>query len=63
MPAVFYMGHSIHGNEPSGSNAALLSAYFLAAAQGKKIEEYLSNTIILLDPSFNPDGCNASAVG
>jgi hypothetical protein len=56
MPAVFYMGHSIHGNEPSGSNAALLSAYFLAAAQGKKIEEYLSNTIILLDPSFNPDG-------
>lgn len=56
MPAVFYMGHSIHGNEQSGSNAALLSAYFLAAAQGKVIEEYLSNTIILLDPSFNPDG-------
>jgi hypothetical protein len=56
MPAVVYMGHSIHGNEPSGSNAALLSAYFLAAAQGKKIEEYLANTIILLDPSFNPDG-------
>jgi hypothetical protein len=56
MPAVFYMGHSIHGNEPSGSNAALLTAYFLAAAQGKKIEEYLNNTIILLDPSFNPDG-------
>lgn len=56
MPAVFYMGHSIHGNEPSGSNAAILTAYFLAAAQGKKIEEYLNNTIILLDPSFNPDG-------
>jgi hypothetical protein len=56
MPAIFYMGHSIHGNEPSGSNAALLTAYFLAAAQGKKIEEYLNNTIILLDPSFNPDG-------
>lgn len=56
MPAVFYMGHSIHGNEPSGSNAALLTAYFLAAAQGKEIENYLSNTIILFDPSFNPDG-------
>lgn len=56
MPAVYYMGHSIHGNEPSGSNAALLSAYFLAAAQGKHIEAYLNNTIILLDPSFNPDG-------
>lgn len=56
MPAVVYMGHSIHGNEPSGSNAALLSAYFLAAAQGETIEAYLTNTIILLDPSFNPDG-------
>jgi hypothetical protein len=46
MPAVFYMGHSIHGNEPSGSNAALLTAYFLAAAQGEKIEAYLRNTIL-----------------
>src|SRR5687767_9374759 len=56
MPAVFYMGHSIHGNEPSGANASLLSAYFLAAAQGREINEYLDNTIILFDPSFNPDG-------
>lgn len=56
MPAVVYMGHSIHGNEQSGTNAALLTAYFLAAAQGEKVEEYLKNTIILLDPSFNPDG-------
>ena len=37
MPIVVYIGHSIHGNEPSGSNAALLSAYYLAAAQGKEI--------------------------
>ncbi len=56
MPAVFYMGHSIHGNEASGSNAALLVAYHLAAAQGKEMEDYLANTIILFDPSFNPDG-------
>ena len=56
MPAVFYMGHSIHGNEPSGANASLLTAYYLAAAQGKEIEEYLNNTVILFDPSFNPDG-------
>lgn len=56
MPVVFYIGHSIHGNEPSGSNSALLTAYFLAAAEGKEIDEYLNNTIILFDPSFNPDG-------
>lgn len=56
MPIVVYIGHSIHGNESSGSNAALVSAYYLAAAQGKQIDELLENTVILFDPSFNPDG-------
>ncbi len=56
MPAVFYLGCSIHGNEASGANAGLLMAYYLAAAKGPEIERYLENTIILFDPSFNPDG-------
>lgn len=56
MPIVVYQGFSIHGNEPSGSNAALAYAYYLAAAQGAEIEAKLDNMIILLDPSFNPDG-------
>ena len=56
MPIVVWIGHSIHGNEPSGTNASLLSAYYLAAAQGKQIDELLDNTVILFDPSFNPDG-------
>ena len=30
-PLVVYQGFSIHGNEPSGSNASLLMAYHLAA--------------------------------
>ncbi len=56
LPAVIYQGFSIHGNEPSGSNAALIAAYYLAAGQGQEIDKLLNNTIILLDPSFNPDG-------
>ena len=56
MPIVIWIGHSIHGNESSGANAALLSAYYLAAAQGKQIDELLDNVVILFDPSFNPDG-------
>jgi hypothetical protein len=56
MPAVFYLGCSIHGNEASGANAGLLGAYYFAAAQGAEIEKQLDNTIILFDPSFNPDG-------
>ncbi len=56
LPSVVYQGFSIHGNEPSGSNASLVAAYHLAAAQGPEIEKLLSNTIILFDPSLNPDG-------
>lgn len=56
MPIVVYQGFSIHGNEASGSNAALLLAYYLAAAQGDEINNLLKNTVILFDPSFNPDG-------
>ena len=53
-PIVVYQGFSIHGNEPSGSNAALAVAYYLAAANN--INDVLDNTIILFDPSYNPDG-------
>ena len=55
-PIVVYQGFSIHGNEPSGSNSALLLAYYLAASNSEFTNELLDSTIILLDPSFNPDG-------
>jgi len=55
-PIVVYQGFSIHGNEPSGANAGLALAYHLAAGQGSEMDDLLDNTVILLDPSFNPDG-------
>ena len=56
MPIVVQEGFSIHGNEASGSNAALAVAYYLAAAQGPKIDKLLNDVVILFDPSYNPDG-------
>ncbi|ALO47470.1 M14 metallopeptidase family protein [Pseudohongiella spirulinae] len=61
MPVVLYQGYSVHGNEPSGNNAALLYVYHLAAAQGAEIEAALDNAIILVDPAFNPDGTDRFA--
>jgi len=55
-PIIIYQGYSIHGNEPSGSNAALLYAYYLAASNNPKLVNQLNNSVILLDPSMNPDG-------
>ena len=60
-PLVLWMGYSVHGNEPSGANAGLLVAYYLAAAQGPKIEKLLNETVILLEPALNPDGLSRFA--
>lgn len=56
LPIVLYQGFSIHGNEPSGGNAAMLVAYYLAAGQSKELDELLEKAVIILDPCFNPDG-------
>jgi len=56
MPVVVYQGFSVHGDEPSGSNASLPLMYHLLASDSDETKDLLKNTIILLDPSFNPDG-------
>ncbi len=55
-PIVAWMGYSIHGNEPSAANCALLLAYHLAAARDAATLEQLKSTVVLLDPCLNPDG-------
>ncbi len=55
-PLVIWLGYSVHGDEISGANASMVVAYYLAASQEKNISEMLENTIIVLEPSINPDG-------
>ena len=55
-PLVIWLGYSVHGDEISGANAAMAVAYYLAASEEKEIEEMLASTIIVLEPSINPDG-------
>jgi len=56
LPAVVYLGYSVHGNEPSGGNVAPLVAYYLAAGNSDLHRRLLKETVILLDPCINPDG-------
>ena len=56
MPMVAYLGFSIHGDEASGTEAAVLLLHHLAAGQGDEIDQILRNTILIIDPMFNPDG-------
>ena len=61
MPVVTWLGYSVHGNEASGASTSLLSAYYYAAAEGDKIDEILEESVILIDPVYNPDGVNRFA--
>jgi zinc carboxypeptidase len=60
-PNIIWMGYSVHGNESSGANAALLLAYHLAAATGEAIDGFLERNIVLIDPCLNPDGLSRFA--
>jgi len=60
-PLVVWMGYSVHGDEASGSNAVPIVAWYLAASQSEYVKDLLKNTIIILDPSLNPDGMDRFA--
>ena len=60
-PVIIYQGYSVHGNEPSGANASMLYAWYLAAAESEELEQWLSEAVVLIDPCLNPDGLHRFA--
>ncbi|MFT6797204.1 MAG: hypothetical protein ACJART_002355 [Maribacter sp.] len=56
VPIFINLAYNVHGNEPSSSEAALLSAYTFAASENPEILSYLKNSVIFIDPTINPDG-------
>jgi len=56
LPIFINLGYNVHGNEPSSTEAALLTAYVLVASENPKVKEYLKKAIIFIDPVINPDG-------
>ncbi|MCE2996762.1 MAG: zinc carboxypeptidase, partial [Flammeovirgaceae bacterium] len=56
IPLVIQLGYNVHGNEPSSSEAAMLTAYYLAASDDAETLKWLDEMVILVDPVYNPDG-------
>ncbi len=56
VPLVIHLGYNVHGNEPSSSEAAMLTAYYLTASESEETKKWLSEMVILMDPVINPDG-------
>lgn len=54
-PAVVWLAYGVHGNESSSAEAAMATAYVLAAAQGE-MAQALESLVVLVDPLQNPDG-------
>lgn len=57
LPAITWLAYGVHGNEISSTDAGLLLAYHLLAAQNDSlVQKILSNSVVLIDPMENPDG-------
>lgn len=55
-PAVVWLSYNVHGNEPSSSEAAMLTLYALVDPANTQTKEWLKNTVVIIDPCINPDG-------
>ena len=56
LPAIVWLGYSVHGDEASGVEAGIGTLYDLAAGQGDETRMILDSTVVLIDPAQNPDG-------
>jgi hypothetical protein len=53
---IVHLGYGVHGNEPSSSEAALLTAYWLVAGTGPEVQQFLEAGVYHVEPVLNPDG-------
>jgi hypothetical protein len=60
-PVVVGLFYSVHGNETSSGEAALLTAYYLAASRSAEVTGWLDRAVVVIDPAQNPDGRDRAA--
>ena len=56
VPAVVWISGSVHGNESPGFETCIQLLYQLAASEEPATLAALRNTIVIINPSSNPDG-------
>lgn len=52
--AIVWLSYNVHGNEASGMEASMKTLYELVSTP--RGQEWLKNTVIIMDPCINPDG-------
>ncbi|RVT44550.1 peptidase M14 [Rheinheimera sediminis] len=61
LPLIVWLGYGVHGNESSGPNASVQLAHHLLTSTDAEVQDWLKNTVILIQPSLNPDGLDRFA--
>ena len=57
VPGTVWMTYSVHGNELSPADGAMVTAWHLLAAQDDEVADaILDNTLVFINPMQNPDG-------
>jgi hypothetical protein len=56
LPAIVWLGFTVHGGEASGTEASLALLYQLAAGRDADTRAILDSVVVLIDPVQNPDG-------
>lgn len=55
-PAIVWLSYNVHGNESVSTEASMAVLHTLASGVNENAEEWLKNTVIIIDPTVNPDG-------
>lgn len=54
--AIVWLSFGVHGNEAAATESAMSTLYELARTDSPQALEWLAETLVLIDPSLNPDG-------
>ena len=55
-PAIVWLSYNVHGNEAVSTEASMQVLYDLVSGNNKKYQDWLKNTVVIIDPCLNPDG-------
>lgn len=54
--AIVWLSYNVHGNEAVSTEAAMQVLYELTSGETPQVDEWLKNTVVIIDPCINPDG-------
>ncbi|RNL50553.1 M14 family metallopeptidase [Pedobacter jejuensis] len=55
-PAILWLSYNVHGNEANSTETAMKMLYNLASGSNQQANNWLKNTVVIIDPCLNPDG-------